>query len=87
MAADLLSQAEHGIDSQVILVSTDQEFIEATQQQLKLQLLDLPRKSIAEKALANSKAIYFDSDELLSLVLILMGQSIIFWLWQTRTYT
>ena len=63
VAADLLSQAEHGIDSQVILVSTDQEFIEATQQQLKLQLLDLPRKSIAEKALANSKAIYFDSDE------------------------
>ena len=63
VAADLLSQAEHGIDSQVILVSTDQEFIEATQQQLELQLLDLPRKSIAEKALANSKAIYFDSDE------------------------
>lgn len=63
VAADLLSQAEHGVDSQVILVSTDRQFIEATQEQLKLQLSVLPRKSIAEKALANSKAIYFDSDQ------------------------
>lgn len=63
VAADLLSQAEHGVDSQVILVSTDRQFIEATQEKLKLQLSVLPRKSIAEKALANSKAIYFDSDQ------------------------
>lgn len=63
VAADLLSQAEHGVDSQVILVSTDRQFIEATQKQLKLQLSVLPRKSIVEKALANSKAIYFDSDQ------------------------
>ena len=63
VAADLLSQAEHGIDSQVILVSTDLPFIEATQEALNQQLNVLERKDIAEKALENSKAIYFDSDE------------------------
>lgn len=63
VAADLLSQAEHGVDSQVILVSTSQALIEATQQAVVNQLSELPRKAIAEKALENSKAIFFETDE------------------------
>jgi len=57
VASDLLSQAEHGIDSQVVLVSDSLAFIAAVQQEIETQLLDLPRKHIAEKALKNSKAI------------------------------
>jgi histidinol dehydrogenase len=56
-AADLLSQAEHGPDSQVILVSTSIEVIKKINQSIKKQLKDLPRKKIAEKALENSRAI------------------------------
>lgn len=54
VAADLISQAEHGADSQVVLVTTDQNLIEKTQVALSEQLASLPRKSIAEKSLANS---------------------------------
>lgn len=57
VAADLLSQAEHGADSQVILVSNELEVIEKVNQELLLQLKQLSRNSIAEKALQNSKAI------------------------------
>lgn len=57
IAADLLSQAEHGADSQVILVSTSEELIQKTTEEIKNQLNVLPRKEIAEKALQNSKAI------------------------------
>ena len=57
VAADLLSQAEHGSDSQVILVSTNEEVIKKVQAELNNQLESLPRKELAAKALENSKAI------------------------------
>ncbi len=57
IAADLLAQAEHGVDSQAVLVSTNQQLIDETNRELKNQLAFLPRKEIAEKALANSYAI------------------------------
>lgn len=57
VAADLLSQAEHGIDSQVLLISTSEEKIDSVQQQIELQLAKLPRREIAMKTLENSKAV------------------------------
>ena len=57
VAADLLSQAEHGSDSQVILVSTNEDAIQNIQTELIKQLALLPRKEFATKALENSKAI------------------------------
>jgi histidinol dehydrogenase len=57
IAADLLSQAEHGADSQVLLVSTSREVITATMAALEQQLQTLDRKDTAALALANSKAI------------------------------
>ena len=62
VAADLLSQAEHGVDSQVVLVSTSQKIIDEVQEELQKQLIALPRKDIAAKALENSTAIYFDAE-------------------------
>ena len=61
VAADLLSQAEHGADSQVILVSTSEDIIDTVNQEIDRQLDLLPRKSIAEKALQKSLSIRFDS--------------------------
>jgi histidinol dehydrogenase len=55
IASDLLSQAEHGSDSQVLLISTSSAIIEQTMAQISNQLAELPRKELAEKALANSK--------------------------------
>jgi histidinol dehydrogenase len=63
VAADLLSQAEHGADSQVLLVSTSEKLIQATQHELKIQLETLSRKEIAEKALENSKAVIINSEQ------------------------
>jgi histidinol dehydrogenase len=63
VAADLLSQAEHGNDSQVLLVSDDEIFVENVQFEIQKQLSDLPRKNIAIRALANSKAIIIKDDE------------------------
>jgi histidinol dehydrogenase len=63
VAADLLSQAEHGSDSQVILVSTDEKLIELIKLELKKQLDVLPRKELATKALENSKAILVNNNE------------------------
>ncbi|NJX15123.1 histidinol dehydrogenase [Tamlana crocina] len=63
IASDLLSQAEHGTDSQVILVSTSNELIENVSKEVEEQLNVLPRKAIAEKAIANSKLIYVENDE------------------------
>lgn len=60
VAADLLSQAEHGIDSQVILVSTDEEMSAKVAEELDKQVEVLPRKDIAKKALDNSKSILFN---------------------------
>ena len=57
VAADLLSQAEHGTDSQVILITTSEEFLNKVNEELKAQLDTLPRKDIAAKALDNSKFI------------------------------
>lgn len=58
MAADLLSQAEHGTDSQVILVCTSKEKLEEIEQEIIVQLENLPRKDIALKAIENSKLIF-----------------------------
>jgi histidinol dehydrogenase len=63
VASDLLSQAEHGPDSQVILVSTDKKLIDDVSFELEKQIEELPRKEIAKKAIANSKMIYFDSKQ------------------------
>lgn len=60
VAADLLSQAEHGEDSQVMLVVTNEVILSQVQLELEKQLSSLPRKAIAEKALANSLGVYFD---------------------------
>ena len=57
VAADLLSQAEHGTDSQVILITTSEEKMLEVEQQISLQLNELPRKDIAEKTLVNSKMV------------------------------
>ena len=54
VAADLLSQAEHGADSQVFLITTSNKFIDEVQKELGKQLENLPRKEIAQKALENS---------------------------------
>lgn len=62
VAADLLSQAEHGVDSQVILVSTEKAVLDAVEQEVESQLNVLPRKEIAQKAIANSKLIYVEDD-------------------------
>jgi len=61
VAADLLSQAEHGVDSQVLLVSTSKPFVESVIASVESQLAALPRKEIALKALANSKAIIVEN--------------------------
>lgn len=64
IASDLLSQAEHGTDSQVILVSTSQDLIRKVSEEIEIQLSTLPRKAIAQQAIANSKLIYVENDDL-----------------------
>ncbi|MBV7441370.1 histidinol dehydrogenase [Weeksellaceae bacterium TAE3-ERU29] len=61
VASDLLSQAEHGVDSQVVLLSTNENVIKSVQKEIELQLAKLPRKEIAKKALENSQIIYFEN--------------------------
>lgn len=63
VAADLLSQAEHGADSQVLLVSTERNMIDKVVVELEKQLEELPRKEIAAKSISHSKAIYVDNME------------------------
>ncbi|MEP3836955.1 MAG: histidinol dehydrogenase [Algibacter sp.] len=63
IASDLLSQAEHGTDSQVILVATSKQLIDIVSNEVEKQLNILPRKAIAEKSIANSKLIYVENDE------------------------
>ena len=63
VASDLLSQAEHGVDSQVILVSTSKEMIDAVEIEVEKQIEDLPRKEIAQKAIENSKLVYVENDQ------------------------
>ncbi|MEO8517450.1 MAG: histidinol dehydrogenase [Flavobacterium sp.] len=63
VASDLLSQAEHGADSQVILVSTSKSILNQVEKEISLQIEDLPRKEIAQKAIDNSKLIYVKTDK------------------------
>ncbi|MCE7039386.1 histidinol dehydrogenase [Dyadobacter sp. CY312] len=63
VAADLLSQAEHGADSQVLLVSTSKKLLSAVNLTLSSQLDRLPRKDLAAKSISNSKAILVESEE------------------------
>lgn len=64
VAADLLSQAEHGADSQVVLITTSEKLIEEVEKEVMSQLKALHRRDIAEKSLANSKLILVkDMDE------------------------
>jgi histidinol dehydrogenase len=63
VAADLLSQAEHGVDSQVLLVSTSADLVKKVLEQIAIQLETLPRKEIARKALDNSHAIIMETME------------------------
>ena len=68
VAADLLSQAEHGVDSQVLLVTTDEALVGKVQDEVERQLAALPRKEIAEQALTHSKLVVVrDMDEALEL--------------------
>jgi histidinol dehydrogenase len=63
VAADLLSQAEHGVDSQSILITVSEDIIEKVLEQIEIQIEKLPRKEIARKALENSKIILLKSLE------------------------
>jgi histidinol dehydrogenase len=65
----LLSQAEHGPDSQVLLITDSDELIDRVQKELKLQMENLPRKKIAEAAIENSKMILLrDQSEIIDMV-------------------
>ena len=68
VAADLLSQAEHGVDSQVVLITTSEKLLNEEEYEVQHQLSRLPRWEIAEKSLANSKLILVkDMDEAIEL--------------------
>jgi len=62
VAADLLSQAEHGADSQVILVTSNERIVKSVLDQINIQLEKLPRKEIAKEALTNSRAIVLENE-------------------------
>lgn len=69
VAADLLSQAEHGVDSQVLLVTSSSEVMEQVQLEIEKQLVDLPRATLATQALANSKGVVMATrDEAIQLI-------------------
>ena len=63
VAADLLSQAEHGIDSQVFLISTSEKMIEEVRKEIDIQLEQLPRKELASKTLENSTFVLVHDDQ------------------------
>lgn len=63
VASDLLSQAEHGADSQVILVTTSKTLLSKVNEEINKQVLELPRKDIAIQAIANSKGILVTTEE------------------------
>lgn len=77
VAADLLSQAEHGTDSQVVLVSLSEAKVEAIQRELKLQLDQLNRKDVAEIALSKSVAIVTDKESLADIINIYAPEHLI----------
>ncbi len=69
VASDLLSQAEHGVDSQAILITTSETLLRETQAEVERQLAALPRKAITEKSLESSRLILVkDLDEALDMV-------------------
>ncbi len=63
VASDLLSQAEHGADSQVLFVSTSTKILKSVISEIQEQLNELPRKEIATQAISNSRLIYLDTKE------------------------
>lgn len=63
VAADLLSQAEHGVDSQVILLASTEKVAQKVMKEVEIQLGKLPRKDIAERALENSVAVVMGNEE------------------------
>lgn len=63
IAADLLSQAEHGTDSQVLLITKSRQLIDRVLKEIEIQLQKLPRKEFASKSLENSKIILLNSNE------------------------
>jgi histidinol dehydrogenase len=69
VASDLLSQAEHGVDSQVVLVTPSEKFAKKVIKEINLQVEDLPRKEIAIKALDNSQIVVMkDQKQALALI-------------------
>lgn len=62
VASDLLSQAEHGADSQVILVTTSEKFLNLVEKEVEKQIKSLPRKTIAKQAIDNSKLILVENN-------------------------
>lgn len=64
VASDLLSQAEHGADSQVILVSTSRTLLEKVETEIASQIEALPRKEVAQRAIENSRLILVENDTL-----------------------
>ena len=64
VASDLLSQAEHGVDSQVILVSTSLSLIDEVSKEVEKQIVQLPRLEIAKHAIANSKSIFVENNKI-----------------------
>jgi histidinol dehydrogenase len=84
VAADLLSQAEHGVDSQAVLVTTCPSLIERVEAEVERQLAELPRKEIAAKALASSQLILVkDRQEAMALTNAYAPEHLII---QTRDY-
>jgi histidinol dehydrogenase len=84
VAADLLSQAEHGVDSQAVLVTTCPSLIAKVQAEVERQLAELPRKEIASKALENSQLILVkDQEEAMALTNAYAPEHLII---QTRNY-
>jgi histidinol dehydrogenase len=63
VAADLLSQAEHGADSQAMLITTSETLLEQVQQEIVRQLAQLPRKELAEQALRHSRLVLLNNIE------------------------
>jgi len=84
VAADLLSQAEHGTDSQVLLITTSERLLADVQAEVERQLSLLPRKDIARKALDNSRSVLVtSSDEMMALSNAYAPEHLII---QTRDY-
>ena len=84
VAADLLSQAEHGIDSQVLFITTSEQKMNEVQAEVERQLAMLPRKEIAEKALDNSCYVLVDNaDEMIALTNLYAPEHLVI---QTRDY-